>query len=162
MLLSDRLFGFRIPKKMLYLLIGLLITYCIMFSEYNYLILTVGCLIVTIKDDINFRNVCICYLVFTLGISSEYNITFITLVAMGISIVCMVRDAKNIKYYTLVCLVFVMFMLVDLGISNYKAKVSNELAIKEEKFATIVENWTSKDFYMQALEKDDVDSFVKN
>ena len=162
MLLSDKLIGFSIPKKMLYLLIGLLITYCIMFSEYNYLILTVGCLIVTIKDDINFRNVCICYLVFTLGISSEYNITFITLVAMGISIVCVVRDAKNIKYYTLVCLVFVMFMLVDLGISNYKAKVSNELAIKEEKFATILDNWTNKDFYMQALEKDDVDSFVKN
>lgn len=162
MLLSDKLIGFSIPKKMLYLLIGLLITYCIMYSEYNYLILTVGCLIVTIKDDINFRNVCICYLVFTLGISSEYNITFITLVAMGISIVCMVRDAKNIKYYAIVCLVFVMFMLVDLGVSNYKAKVSNELAIKEEKFETIVENWTSKDFYMQALEKDDVDSFVKN
>lgn len=162
MLLSDRLIGFSIPKKMLYLLIGLLITYCVMFSEYNYLILTVGCLIVTIKDDINFRNVCICYLVFTLGISSEYNITFITLVAMGISIVCMVKDVENIKYYAIVCLVFVMFMLVDLGISNYKAKVSNELAIKEEKFATIVENWTSKDFYMQALEKDDVDSFVKN
>lgn len=162
MLLSDKLIGFSIPKKMLYLLIGLLITYCIMYSEYNYLILTVGCLIVTIKDDINFRSVCVCYLVFTLGISSEYNITFITLVAMGISIVCMVRDVKNIKYYTLVCLVFVMFMLVDLGISNYKAKVSNELAIKEEKFATIVENWTSKDFYMQDLEKDDVDSFVKN
>ena len=162
MLLSDRLIGFSIPKKMLYLLIGILITYCLMYSEYNYLILTVGCLIVTIKDDINFRNVCICYLVFTLGISSEYNITFITLVAMGISLVCMVRDAKNIKYYTLVCLVFVMFMLVDLGISNYKAKVSNELAIKEEKFATILDNWTNKDFYMQALEKDDVDSFVKN
>lgn len=162
MLLSDKLFGFNIPKKMLYLLIGLLITYCIMFSEYNYLILTVGCLIVTIKDDINFRNVCICYLVFTLGISLEYNITFITLVAMGISIVCMVKDVENIKYYTLVCLVFVMFMLVDLGISNYKAKVSNELAIKEEKFATILDNWTNKDFYMQALEKDDVDSFVKN
>lgn len=162
MLLSDRLIGFSIPKKMLYLLIGLLIAYCIMYSEYNYLILTVGSLIVTIKDDINFRNVCICYLVFTLGISSEYNITFITLVAMGISLVCMVRDAKNIKYYTLVCLVFVMFMLVDLGISNYKAKVSNELAIKEEKFATILDNWTNKDFYMQALEKDDVDSFVKN
>ena len=162
MLLSDKLFGFNIPKKMLYLLIGLLITYCLMYSEYNYLILTVGCLIVTIKDDINFRNVCICYLVFTLGISSEYNITFITLVAMGISLACMVRDVENIKYYTLVCLVFVMFMLVDLGISNYKAKVSNELAIKEEKFATIVENWTNKDFYMQALEKDDVDSFVKN
>lgn len=162
MLLSDKLIGFSIPKKMLYLLIGLLITYCIMYSEYNYLILTVGCLIVTIKDDINFRNVCICYLVFTLGISSEYNITFITLVAMGISIVCMVRDAKNIKYYTLVCLVFIMFMLVDLGVSNYKAKVSNELAIKEEKFATILDNWTNKDFYMQALEKDDIDSFVKN
>lgn len=162
MLLSDKLIGFSIPKKMLYLLIGLLITYCIMYSEYNYLILTVGCLIVTIKDDINFRNVCICYLVFTLGISSEYNITFITLVSMGISLVCIVRDAKNIKYYTLVCLVFVMFMLVDLGIGNYKAKVSNELAIKEEKFATILDNWTNKDFYMQALEKDDVDSFVKN
>ena len=162
MLLSDRLIGFSILKKMLYLLIGLLITYCIMYSEYNYLILTVGCLIVTIKDDINFRNVCICYLVFTLGISSEYNITFITLVAMGISLVCMVKDAENIKYYTLVCLVFVMFMLVDLGISNYKAKVSNELAIKEEKFATILDNWTNKDFYMQALENDDVDSFVKN
>lgn len=162
MLLSDRLIGFSIPKKMLYLLIGLVITYCLMYSEYNYLILAVGSLIVTIKDDINFRNVCICYLVFTLGISSEYNITFITLVAMGISLVCMVRDAKNIKYYTVVCLVFVMFMLVDLGVSNYKAKVSNELAIKEKKFATIQENWTNKDFYMQALEKDDVDSFVKN
>lgn len=162
MLLSDRLIGFSILKKMLYLLIGLLITYCLMYSEYNYLILAVGCLIVTIKDDINFRNVCICYLVFTLGISSEYNITFITLVAMGISLVCMVRDAKNIKYYTIVCLVFVMFMLVDLGVSNYKAKVSSELAIKEKKFATIVENWTNKDFYMQTLEKDDVDSFVKN
>lgn len=162
MLLSDRLIGFSIPKKMLYLLIGLLITYCLMYSEYNYLILAVGCLIVTIKDDINFRNVCICYLVFTLGISSEYNITFITLVAMGISLVCTVRDAKNIKYYTVVCLVFVMFMLVDLGVSNYRVKVSNELAIKEKKFATIVENWTNKEFYMQALEKDDVDSFVKN
>lgn len=162
MLLSDRLIGFSIPKKMLYLLIGLLITYCLMYSEYNYLILAVGCLIVTIKDDINFRNVCICYLVFTLGISSEYNITFITLVAMGISLVCMVRDAKNIKYYTIVCLVFVMFVLVDLGVSNYKAKVSDELDIKEKKFATIVENWTNKEFYMQALEKDDVDSFVKN
>ena len=162
MLLSDKLFGVDIPKKMLYLLIVMLITYCLLFSEYNYLILIVGCLIVAVKDVITFRNVCICYLAFTFGISIEFNSTFITLVAMVFSIVCMVYNKENIKYYALVALVFTCFMGVDLGIEHYQSKVSNELAIKEEKFATILENWADKDFYMQALEKDDVSSFVKN
>lgn len=162
MLLSDKLFGVDIPKKMLYLLIVMLITYCLLFSEYNYLILIIGCLIVAVKDVITFRNVCICYLAFTFGISIEFDLTFITLVAMVFSIVCMVYNKENIKYYALVGLVFTCFMGVDLGIEHYQSKVSNELSMKEEKFATILENWTDKDFYIQALEKDDVSSFVKN
>lgn len=162
MLLSDKLFGVDIPKKMLYLLMAMLITYCLLFTEYNYLILIVGYLIVAVKDVITFRNVCICYLAFTLGISIEFDLTFITLVAMVFSIVCMIYNKENIKYYALVGLVFTCFMVVDLGIEHYQSKAINELTIKEEKFATILENWTDKDFYMQALEKDDVSSFVKN
>ena len=159
MLLSDKLFGNSILKKMIYLLIILLALYCSVFNNYSYLIVFVGCCIIALKDNITFRKVCLCYLAFALGISFEYNITAITLVAMIFSIACMLYDNKNVKYYTLVSVLFMGFLIIDTLALSYKSNLSSELATKEKKFEIIHEHWTDKNFYMQALNKDDVSSF---